>query len=134
LIFVDTSAWYAVEVEDDVNHEIACRILSKVASGKHGVLVTTDYVLDETLTLLRSRRGIASASTFIDKIWKSKSVRIFWIDEGLFEKALDIFRNSDRKSWSFTDCTSFALMHDLLVSETFTFDGHFREAGFQPLS
>jgi uncharacterized protein len=131
LIFVDTSAWYAIEVEDDVNHEPACKFLSKIASGKHGVSVTTDYVLDETLTLLRSRREVASASAFIDKIWRSKSVRVFWVDEGLFERALGIFNKSKDKSWSFTDCTSFALMQELLVSEAFTFDKHFQEAGFQ---
>ena len=129
MIFVDTSAWYAVEVEDDVNHEAACKFLSNIASGKHGVSITTDYILDEALTLLRSRRDLASATAFIDKIRKSKSVRVFWIDEGLFEKALVIFQKSDHKSWSFTDCTSFALMRELSVSEAFTFDGHFREAG-----
>jgi predicted nucleic acid-binding protein len=133
LIFVDTSAWYAVEVEDDVNHEAACKFLAEIASGKHGVSITTDYVLDETLTLLRSRRDLVSASCFIDKIRKSKSVRVFWIDESLFEKALDVFRKSERKSWSFTDCTSFALMRDLSVSEAFTFDTHFKEATFQAL-
>jgi len=129
---VDISVWYAVEVEDDVNHEAACKFLSRIASGKHGISVTTDYVLDETLTLLRSR-SLSSASVFIDKIKKSKSVRVFWVEEGLFEKALDTFQRSDRKSWSFTDCTSFALMKDLLISDAFTFDSHFREAGLQVL-
>jgi uncharacterized protein len=130
LIFVDTSAWYAVEVEDDVNNEAASKLLSNIASGKHGVSITTDYVLDEALTLLKSRRDLASASTFVDKIRKSKSVRVFWIDEGLFEKALVILQKSDHKSWSFTDCTSFALMRELSISKAFTFDRHFREAGF----
>ena len=133
MIFVDTSAWYAVEVEDDVNHEAACKFLSTIASGKHGISVTTDYVLDETLTLLRSRRSLSSASAFIDKIKKSKSVRVFWVEEGLFEKALEVFQRSERKSWSFTDCTSFALMKDLLIPNAFTFDGNFREAGLQIL-
>jgi predicted nucleic acid-binding protein len=131
LIFVDTSAWYALEVEDDVNHNAACNFLSKIASGKYGVSITPDYVLDEAHTLLRSRRDLTSAVTFIDKIRKSKSVRVFWIDEGLFEKALEIFQKSDNTSWSFTDCTSFALMRELSVAEAFTFDRHFREAGLQ---
>jgi hypothetical protein len=130
LIFVDTSAWYAVEVEDDVNHEKACKFLSLIASGKYGISITTDYVLDETLTLLRSRRDLTSATTFMDKIKKSSSVRVFWIDENLFEKALDIFQKSNHKSWSFTDCTSFVLMRELSISEAFTFDSHFREAAF----
>jgi len=133
LIFVDTSAWYALEVEDDVNHETACKFLFIMATGKHGISITTDYVLDEALTLLRSRRSLSSASAFIDKIKKSKSVRIFWVDEGLFEKALDMFNQSDRKSWSFTDCTSFALMKDLLIPDAFTFDSHFREVGLKIL-
>jgi predicted nucleic acid-binding protein len=130
---VDTSAWYALEIEDDVNHEAACKFLSKIALGKHGICVTTDYVLDETLTLLRSRRSLSSALVFVDKIKKSRSVRVFWVDEGLFEKALNVFQGSDCKSWSFTDCASFALMKDLLIGDAFTFDGHFREAGFQAL-
>ena len=130
MIFVDTSAWYAVEVEDDVNHEKACKFLSLIASGKYGISITTDYVLDETLTLLRSRRDLTSATTFMDKIKKSSSVRVFWIDENLFEKALDIFQKSNHKSWSFTDCTSFVLMRELSISEAFTFDSHFREAAF----
>jgi hypothetical protein len=133
LIFVDTSAWYALEVEDDVNHEAACKFLSTIASGKHGISITTDYILDETLTLLRSRRSLSSASAFIDKIKKSKSVRVFWVEEGLFEKALEVFQRSERKSWSFTDCTSFALMKELLIPNAFTFDSHFREAGLQIL-
>jgi predicted nucleic acid-binding protein len=133
VIFVDTSAWYATEVEDDVNHEPASKFLSEVASGKHGVSITTDYVLDETLTLLRSRRDLETACSFIGKIRKSKSVRIIWVDEKSFEKALDLFGKSDGKSWSLTDCTSFALMRELLMQSAFTFDGHFREAGFQPL-
>ena len=116
-----------------MNHEAACKFLSKIASGKYGVSITTDYVLDETLTLLRSRRDLASASSFIDKIRESKSVRVFWIDDSLFEKALGIFRKSDRKAWSFTDCTSFALMRELSVSQAFTFDSHFGEAGLHAI-
>jgi uncharacterized protein len=133
MIFVDTSAWYALEVEDDVNHDAACKFLPQIASGKHGILITTDYILDETLTLLRSRRGLAAAAAFIDKVNKSKSVRVFWINEDLFEKALGIFLKSEHKSWSFTDCTSFALTRELSVSETFSFDNHFREAALQLL-
>ena len=133
MIFIDTSAWYAVEVEDDVNHEAAHSFLKDIASGKHGAAITSDYVLDETLTLLRSRRNLTSAIDFIDKVRKSKSIKVFWIDEALFEKALAIFRKSNRKTWSFTDCTSFTLMRDLSVSKAFTFDAHFKEAAFQTL-
>ena len=133
MIFVDTSAWYAAEVEDDVNHGKARNFLFQLAQGKHGVAITSDYVLDETMTLLRSRRGLLDAVTFIDKIKKSKSIRIFWINESVFDKALDIFRKKIGVSGSFTDCTSFALMNDLSINAAFTFGGHFEQAGFQKL-
>lgn len=131
LIFVDTSAWYAAEVADDVHHGEAREFLDELASGRFGVVITTDYVLDETLTLLRSRRGLGASTMFLDKVRRSKSVRVFWIDENLFEKAVDVFRDSGRRPWSFTDCTSFALMKELSVTDAFTFDSHFREIRIQ---
>ena len=133
MIFVDTSAWYAAEVEDDTNHEKARKFLFQLAQGKHGIAITSDHVLDETLTLLQSRRGHLEAVTFIDKIKKSKSIRIFWVNESIFDKALGIFRKRDDVSWSFTDCTSFELMNDLSITAAFTFDNHFEQAGFQKL-
>ena len=128
---MDTGAWYAVEVEDDVNHRAGKRFLSALSTGRYGTPVTTDYVLDETMTLLRSRRGLSAALAFADKVRTSGSVRVFWVDEPLFDKALGFFHKSDGSSWSFTDCTSFALMNELSIADAFAFDGHFREAGFR---
>ncbi len=105
----------------------------KSLRGKHGIAVTTDYVLDETLTLLQSKKGLPIALTFIEKIRKSKSIRVFWVSESIFEKALGIFRKASDSPWSFTDCTSFALMKDLSITEAFTFDNHFKQVGFQKL-
>jgi predicted nucleic acid-binding protein len=50
------------------------------------------------------------------------------VDTGAWE----LFRASQKRSWSFTDCTSFALMKELRLSETFAFDKHFEEAGLNP--
>jgi len=123
-------AWYASEVEDDVNHAAARKFLAQVSKGTYGVPLTTDYVLDEAITLLRSRRNLAAAASFIDKVRSSKSVRVVWVDESLFERAVEVFRGSDRRTWSFTHCSSFALMKQLSISEAFAFDMHFKEAGF----
>ena len=130
MIFVDTGAWYAAEVEDDVNHAVARKFLSQLSKGTYGVPVTTDYVIDETMTLLRSRRDLSSATAFLDKVMASSSIKIAWMDRSLFEKGLAVFRKSGRRKWSFTDCTSFALMSQLSVTNAFAFDEHFSEAGF----
>ena len=130
MIFIDTGAWYALDVEDEANHDKAREFLAEIANGKHGIAITTDYILDETMTLLQSRKGHSIAVNFIDKIRKSKSIRIFWVNESIFDKALVIFRKSADSKWSFTDCTSFALMKDLAMTEAFSFDAHFRQVGF----
>lgn len=135
MIFVDTSGWYAAEVEDDENHIVASSFLrKKIGANLYGAPITTDYVLDETLTLLRFRKGIAPAARFADKIRSASSLRVLWIGNEIFDLALKKFKQSEeRQEWSFTDCTSFSVMEELGIKESFTFDEHFLSAGFQAL-
>jgi len=53
--FVDTSAFYALEDSDDANHEEAIKIRRAIRNGKLQIrmLYTSNYILDETLTLIR---------------------------------------------------------------------------------
>ncbi|MFN8524651.1 MAG: PIN domain-containing protein [Chloroflexota bacterium] len=60
MIFVDTGAWYAFAVTADRNHPAATRWLH----ANRTRLITTDYVIDETLALLRSRGFGALALSF----------------------------------------------------------------------
>ena len=53
-IFVDTSGFYALLVQRDDKHAEAAQILHAAGTKKRG-FVTTDYVLDETATLLKAR-------------------------------------------------------------------------------
>ena len=133
MIFVDTGAWYASEVEDDERHLQARKFLkNELASNKYGVLVTSDYILDETLTLLRTRRGIKAALDFINKVRKSKSLQIVWVGNEIFDAAVQQLSKFDdeRQDFSFTDCTSFSIMKDLSIMNAFAFDRHFEKAGF----
>ncbi len=52
MIFVGTGAWFASIVPSDPDHQEAVRWLN----GNDEPLLTTDYVVDEVLTLLRARR------------------------------------------------------------------------------
>jgi uncharacterized protein len=51
MVFVDTRAWFAAVVPSDPNHPQAASWLA----ANSEVLITTDYVIDEILTLLRAR-------------------------------------------------------------------------------
>ena len=48
-----------------------------------------------------------------------------------FEKARDLFFQYSDKDLSFTDCTSFAVMRDMRLTQALTTDRHFRQMGFQ---
>lgn len=133
MIFVDTSAWYAIEVEDDVCHAKASRFLKELARNSHGALVTSDYVLDETLTLLRTRRGLKIALSFLSKLRNSKTLQIVWMDSEIFDSAVRELSKYDDQDLSFTDCTSFSIMSNLSIINAFTFDKHFERPGFNVL-
>lgn len=133
MIFVDTSAWYALEVEDDTNHKHALGFLSTLRDRRYGSLLTTDYVLDETVTLLWLRHGSASGLQFLDKIHRSKSIRILWVDEVIFWETRDMMKARTDKRWSFTDFISFIVMQQMSIKDAFTFDKNFEQAGYTAL-
>jgi len=125
MIFVDTGAWFASVVAWDANHAAAAAWLS----SNHERLVSTDYVLDETLTLLRARNDNDSALAFGYEFFQGDLADLIKIDDTDVSKAWDIFRKFSDKDWSFTDCTSKVIMERLGVTTAFAFDQHFRQFG-----
>ncbi len=130
MIFVDTSAWYALKATDDRFHSDAVEFYDLLKAGRHGSLVVSDYVLDETATLLMDTKSGDVATAFLDEALASKSVRLIWVDPDLFSQTINTFKRGGDRRWSFTDCTSFELMRRLNISDVFAFDRHFSEAGF----
>ncbi len=131
-VFVDTSGLYAALVKNDETHERASAFLSLSAESKRR-FVTTDYVLDETATLLKARRHGHLVPALTEAILSSAACRVEWMDRERFELTLSFFARHQDKAWSFTDCFSFLLMDETKISEALTKDEHFRQAGFRPL-
>jgi predicted nucleic acid-binding protein len=130
-IFIDTSAFLALEDSSDEHHEEALRFRDQELLSGDYELITTSYILDETLTVIRSRLGISASIEFSKKIRQSQVLRILPISREIEEKALDLFEKYDDKTFSFTDCVSFVMMRDLEISEAFAFDRHFQQMGFR---
>jgi predicted nucleic acid-binding protein len=97
------------------------------------LLVTTDYVIDETLTLIRVRLSLAAAEAWWARVEGSSRVRHETIDALRAERARAVFFRHRDKDYSFTDCTSFVVMRELRVREALTTDRHFRQMGFAVL-
>ncbi len=130
--FVDTSGFYALLVKGDRMHERASAILGRAARSS-GRFVTTDYILDETATLLKARGHGHLAESFFETVFASAACRVEWLDPDDFAQTRRFFLKHHDQEWSFTDCFSFCVMRMLGLREALTTDAHFRQAGFNPL-
>ena len=123
-IFVDTSAWYAILDQGDANHRDAVDFLKT-----YPLLVTSNFVIDETITLVRMHLGHRIAVEIGDKLWKGVLAIVIHVTEEDERAAWEVFKRYSDKSFSFTDCTSFVLMKRLHIDRAFSFDRHFRQTG-----
>ena len=128
-LFVDTAGWMACADGADPAHA-AAREARDGALRDGDLLVTTDYVVDETLTLLRMRIGLPAAEAWWRQVAESPRVRWEWVDPARSEKARQVFFRHRDKAWSFTDCTSLVVMRELRLKRALTTDRHFAQMGF----
>jgi uncharacterized protein len=129
-VFVDTSAWLALADKADQYHLTAAE-KSMAIKNQKAELVTSEYVVDESITIIRYRVSHAAAVTFGDALWKSRLVSVEDVTEQDRQTAWDSFRKYADKSLSYTDCVSFSLMKRLRIRKAFTFDSHFAHMGFE---
>jgi predicted nucleic acid-binding protein len=126
VIFVDTSAWFAASVPSDRNHLAADAYLS---AADPRLLVTTDYVLAESLTLFRMRGERRRATEFGKRAFEERLCRIEWVQKDDVLKAWIAFETFRDQKWSFVDCVSRTVTERLRISQAFAFDDHFRQFG-----
>ena len=130
--FADTSFFFALAAKRDRTHEPAVKAFTRLLRLQRP-LVTTDYVLDETLTLTKARTSAKVALALLDRIESSPALSIQHITHDRFAAAKAFFRKHADHGYSFTDCTSFVLMHEMEIRNVLTTDRHFAEAGFRTM-
>ena len=131
-VLMDTAGFLALWDASDEHHAAAVRLQRELVR-KRKRFFTTDYVVDETVTLLLVRHSDAAATDFLQTIEQSQAIRIEWVDPDRFYAASALFRKHKDKQWSFTDCASFITMRELRVRDAFSTDHHFTQAGFVAL-
>jgi predicted nucleic acid-binding protein len=131
-VFADTSALYALVNRNDAYHEAARTEIARLLQiGRP--LVTTDYVIAETLNLANARGGALVADRVLDLVERSQGLITEWVGTDRFDAAKAFFRKHADHAYSFTDCTSFVTMRELKLADVLTTDRHFIEAGFRVL-
>jgi len=133
-LFIDTWGWLVLADSKDPAHQKAV-----AARRLHRAFVTTDYVLDETITRLFARCPFPIAQAFVEGVFNARdagALAIELITPGRFAKAWKLrLRYRDKPQISFTDLTSFVVMTELRVPYVLTSDSHSAKAqlGFQIL-
>lgn len=129
-VFLDSSFFKGLIDPKDDFYQLAGKIWQKLRE-KSGSLVTSNFIVDETLTLLRSRCNLDTAIKFRNMLAEnSQIVKIMRVTVEDEAKAWQWFV----KNWSklsFTDCVSFAVMKRLGLRRAAAFDEHFKRAGFK---
>lgn len=130
MIFVDTTIWASAIDSSDTLHKDGAAVLEALASGKLSSAITTDFVLDETLTLLKARGAKAeSVEKAILSIVSSPRVGVLYVDEPLFRAALSTYKKYERLS--FTDAVTLTVMQQRRIKEIFSHDSDFDVKGIQ---
>ena len=87
--FVDTGAWYASVVPSDPRH----RELLEWLLRNPARLVTSDYVVDETLTLLRMRGERTRSVDLGRQFFDLRTVAVHRVDDSDLRRAWELFRD-----------------------------------------
>lgn len=131
-VFFDTWGWLAIAHRDDRRHADATAFYQDfIVAG--GLPVTSDYILDETISLLRSRTSPAGMEQFIEGLLaaqRNARIRIERISEEQWSAAWRMSRKfAGKTDISFTDFTSFIVMKELRITDALTADRHFELVG-----
>lgn len=124
--FVDTSAWYAFARADDPDHGRVAAALEKW----EGRMVTTNFVFDETVTLAAVRLGHKAACRIGGVLRDQQAVDLVRVTPEDEEEAWSLFSGRKDQGFSYTDCSSFAVMRRLRIPLAIASDRHFLLAGF----
>jgi predicted nucleic acid-binding protein len=127
-VFVDTSAFYALANQREVNHVKALEIRARLIRERYS-LYTTNYVIAETHALVLARTHRVFALQVLIDIDRSNTT-VIRASEADDQRARDLLRRYDDKDFSLTDATSFAVMERLGLRQAFSFDSDFAQYGF----
>lgn len=126
--FIDTSALYSALSSRDDHHQAARDLWAELLSEDE-LLITSNYVLVETIALLGRRVGFQAVRDFQTEF--VPVLQISWVDQALHDRAVAALLTAGTRDLSLVDCVSFDLMRGLSIDTAFAFDAHFAQQGFR---
>lgn len=128
-VFVDTVAWLALLNTSDELHEPAQRVMEQLRA-QQAWLTTTEFVLLEVADALCAPLVRDQTVRFIEGLRRLPLLDIIPASESLIAAGWKLYCQRSDKAWSLTGCISFAVMQERGLTQAFTSDHHFTQAGF----
>ncbi len=126
MIFLDTSAAYAIADAADPNHRNASSRLQATLERRESVL-THNYVVLESAALIQSRLGLRAALTFLKGV---RLIHVHWVTQDEHWSALEMLDRRNRRDLSLVDCVSFVVMRKHGLTTALAYDADFEREGF----
>ncbi len=129
-IFADTSGWASYFVRTEPFHADAEKLMREWHTNKKRI-VTSNYILTELVALFTSPLRIPRIKQIqvIETIRTSGWIEIVHINQALHEESWSLLKERQDKTWSLVDCSSIVLMKHRGITDAFTTDNHFEQAG-----
>lgn len=131
-VFLDTNGWVALLNREDSLHSTAAKAWRRLGRAGYS-MVLTDWIIAETgNTLARTvvRRDFPEG---VQRLLRLPHARIVFVTPAIMERALLLYSDRPDKNWGLVDCASFVVMKNEGITEAFTTDRHFEQAGFNCL-
>ncbi|MBW2067096.1 MAG: PIN domain-containing protein [Deltaproteobacteria bacterium] len=126
-VFADTSGLFALLVRNDLMH-VRAKLNFQYFAEHDAHLLTSSFVVVETLALLQRRVGLEAVYDFQLKI--TPLLEVLWIDKDWYTRGIQRLFALNNSNISLVDCLSFEIMESRAITCAFSFDEHFEEYGF----
>jgi hypothetical protein len=110
----------------DTHHEKADALVRRALKGEFGKIYTSNFVYDETMTLVAVKTGKKEIARDISDVMLSPRVEMVIVDKIILEDGQKLFFKYFNRGLSFTDATTIAVMNKLEIENIITFDRHFK--------
>jgi uncharacterized protein len=131
-VLLDTSGWIALLNSRETHHLEALDAWDQLLTNNRSI-VLTDWVIAETGNGLARNKNASPFIGSLQRLMASPRVNLVFVGSELLQEAISLYAAHSDKSWGLVDCASFALMRQHNITEAFTSDHHFEQAGFHCL-
>jgi predicted nucleic acid-binding protein len=119
LVLIDSDAFVGWVFPDDVHHKRASAFFRRIMKQRYRP-VTTNWVIQETATVLSRRSGQELAKKFLDKM--TSDFPVIHITEQLEQDTIGYFCAQEGRNISMVDCSNVVVMKELGITHIASFD------------